>query len=248
MRVLGVIPARGGSKGIPGKNLVDLGGLPLLHWTTHAALASGLSATVLSTDDEDIAEAGRAAGVDVPFLRPDALATDAASSIDVALHALDHVRGDAAPGHAVDGADGATFDAVMLLQPTSPFRTAADIDAAIALLERTGADSVISMVDVGGHHPARMKRLDGDRLIDPPYAESVENQPRQELEPLFIRSGAIYLTRVATLRQRSFKGTDSRAMIMPDDRSVNIDAPLDLLLARAIVAEGLVPVPGAVER
>ena len=234
MRVLGVIPARGGSKGIPGKNLVDLGGLPLLHWTTQAALASGLHTTLLSTDDPAIADAGRAAGVDVPFLRPTALATDDASSIDVALHALDH-----AIAHAGDGA----FDAVMLLQPTSPFRTAADIDAAIDLLGRTGADSVISMVDVGGHHPARMKRLDGDRLVDPPYAEAVENQPRQELEPLLIRSGAIYLTRVATLRQRSFRGNDARAMIMPAERSVNLDTPLDLLLARAIVAEGLITVP-----
>jgi N-acylneuraminate cytidylyltransferase len=233
MRVLGIIPARGGSKAIPGKNLVDLGGIPLLHWTAHAALGSGLTATVLSTDDAAIAEAGRAAGIDVPFARPAELATDHASSIDVALHALDAVETSAE-----------AFDAIMLLQPTSPFRTSADIDAAIAQLERTGSDSVISMVDVGGHHPARMKSLDGDRLVDPPYAEAVENQPRQELEPLLIRNGAIYLTRAAILRTRSFRGSDARAMIMPAERSINIDTPLDLIVARALVAEGTVPVPG----
>ena len=225
MRVLGVVPARGGSKAIPGKNIVDLGGRPLIAWTASAAGGSSLTRTVLSTDDGAIAEVGRSVGLDVPFTRPAELATDSASSIDVALHALDAVI-----------AAGEAYDAVMLLQPTTPFRTSADIDAAIALLDSSGADSVISVVDVGGHHPARMKRMDGDRLIDPPYAEAVENQPRQELEPLFIRNGAIYLTRVDVLRTRSFRGHDARALVMPSDRSVNIDVPLDLLLARAIAA------------
>jgi len=225
MRVLGVVPARGGSKAIPGKNIVDLGGRPLIAWTASAAGGSSLTRTVLSTDDGAIAEVGRSVGLDVPFTRPAELATDSASSIDVALHALDAVI-----------AAGEAYDAVMLLQPTTPFRTSADIDAAIALLDSSGADSVISVVDVGGHHPARMKRMDGDRLIDPPYAEAVENQPRQELEPLFIRNGAIYLTRVDVLRTRSFRGRDARALVMPSERSINIDVPLDLLLARAIAA------------
>jgi CMP-N,N'-diacetyllegionaminic acid synthase len=238
MRVLGVVPARGGSKAIPGKNIADLAGRPLLAWTADAAAGSVLARCVLSTDDPDIAEVGRTAGLDVPFARPAELATDAASSIDVVLHALDAVE-----------ADGdAPYDAVMLLQPTTPFRTRADIDAAVALLEASGADSVISVVDVGGHHPARMKRIEDGRLIDPPYAEAVENQPRQELEPLFIRNGAIYLTRTSVLRTRSFRGRDARALVMDAERSINIDVPLDLLLARAVAAEGLVPVPGRAPR
>jgi len=227
MRVLGVVPARGGSKAIPGKNVADLGGRPLIAWTAEAARGSRLTRTVLSTDDAHIAEVGRAVGLDVPFTRPAELATDSASSIDVAMHALDEVL----------RAGDDPYDAVMLLQPTTPFRTSADIDAAIVLLGATGADSVISVVDVGGHHPARMKRLDGDRLVDPPYAEAVENQPRQELEPLFIRNGAIYLTRADVLLTRSFRGRDARALVMPAERSVNIDVPLDLLLARAIAAD-----------
>jgi CMP-N,N'-diacetyllegionaminic acid synthase len=232
-RVLGVVPARGGSKGIPGKNIAPLGGRPLVAWTAEAALASSLARTVLSTDDEAIAAAGRAAGLDVPFLRPAELAGDRAESIDVVLHALD----------AVEPTDG-PYDAVMLLQPTTPLRTAADIDAAIELLERTGADAVISVADVGGHHPARMKWLEGDRLIDPPFAEEVENQPRQTLRPVFIRNGAIYLTRVEVLRRRSFKGEDCRALVMPDERSVNIDTPFDLAIARAVVEGAVVARPG----
>lgn len=224
MRVLGVVPARGGSKGIPGKNLTPLEGRPLLAWTAGAARASVLTRVVLSTDDERIAEAGRALGLDVPFLRPGELATDDAASIDVALHALDAVEADDDP-----------YDAVMLLQPTSPFRAAEDIDAAVRLLGASGADAVVSVVDVGGHHPARMKWLEGDRLVDPPFAEEVENQPRQSLRPMVIRNGAIYLTRTAVLRRRTFKGDDCRALVMPAERSVNIDVPLDLVVAEALL-------------
>lgn len=222
--VLGVIPARGGSKAIPHKNLAPLGGRPLLAWTAEAALTSQLDRVVLSTDSEAIADAGRGLGLDVPFLRPAELATDSAASIDVVLHALD-----------VLDPTGATYGAAMLLQPTTPLRTAGDIDAALDLLATTGADSVIGVVPVGGHHPARMKHVDDGRLIDPPFAETVENQPRQELEPLVIRNGAVYLTRTSVLRTRSFKGRDSRALVMPSERSVNIDEPLDLLVAEALV-------------
>ncbi len=234
MRVLGIVPARGGSKAIPGKNIADLGGIPLLSWTARAVVGSTLTRCVLSTDDAAIADVGRTAGLDVAFMRPAELATDEASSLDVALHALD----------SVESAGDAAYDAIMLLQPTTPFRTRDDIDDAVTLLQESGADSVISVVDVGGHHPARMKRVEDGRLIDPPYAEAVENQPRQELEPLFIRNGAIYLTRVGVLRTRSFRGDDARALVMSAERSVNIDVPLDLLLARSIVSEGLVRAPG----
>lgn len=225
MRVLGVVTARGGSRGVPRKNIVPLGGRPLLEWTARAALASRLDRVVLSTDDPAIAELGRAVGLEVPFLRPAELATDDAASIDVVLHALDAIE-----------PDGAPFDAVMLLQPTTPLRTSDDIDEAIRMLQGSDADSVISVADVGGHHPARMKWLDGDRLIDPPFCEEVENQPRQQLRRTLIRNGAVYLTRTDVLRRRTFKGEHSLAQIMPDERSVNIDTPIDLALAEALIA------------
>ncbi|MCB0620389.1 MAG: acylneuraminate cytidylyltransferase family protein, partial [Saprospiraceae bacterium] len=110
-------------------------------------------------------------------------------------------------------------------------RTGADIDRAIEILEKTGADSVISVVDVEGHHPARMKYLEDGRLIDPDFCEAYENQPRQELRPMYLRNGMIYLTRREVMRSGSFKGSDCRALIVETHRSVNIDTPLDFELA-----------------
>lgn len=222
MTILGVVTARGGSKGIPGKNLVDLGGRPLLAWTAEAALASRLDRVVLSTEDEGIAEVGRALGLEVPVPRPAELAGDGALSIDVVQHMLG----------AVDDPD---VHAVMLLQPTAPLRTTADIDGVIDLFERERPDSVISVVSVDGHHPARMKFIEDGELIDPPYVEAYENQPRQELRPVYIKNGAIYLTRRDVIESRSFKGLRALAWVMPHERSVNIDGPFDLGIARAIV-------------
>lgn len=222
MKVLGVIPARGGSKAIPRKNLVMLGGKPLLAWTCEAAKGSKLDRIIVSTDNEEIARVAVSHGVDVPFLRPAELSEDSSATIDAVTHALE----------AIDE----KFDAVMVLQPTSPFRTTQDIDECLALLEQSAADSVISVVDVGGYHPARMKYLDSGRLVDPPFVELRENQPRQELVPMYIRNGAVYLTRTNTLLEGSFKGADCIAYVMPADRSVNIDEPIDLIVAEAILS------------
>ena len=226
MRVLGVIPARGGSKGVPGKNVKLLGGVPLIGHTIAAARASKLARTILSTDDARIADVGRELGVDVPFVRPEALATDSARAIPVLQHALE----------ACEAAEKSRYDAVMMLQPTTPLRTTADIDGALEIFRATTCDSVISVVDVEGHHPARMKFLEGDRLVDPPYAEAYENQPRQELKPMFIRNGAIYLTRCNILLGGSLKGKDCRGLVMPAERSVNIDNELDFRYAAWLLA------------
>ena len=223
MKVLGLIPARGGSKSIVNKNMVDLGGCPLIKWTIDAASKSTLSRVVVSTDDKEIADACRNFGVEVPFVRPDSLASDEAQSIDVVLHALD----------ALDE----QFDAVMLLQPTSPFRTHEDINMALTM--NHDGSSVISVVPVDGTHPARMKFIENGFLVDPPFVEEVENMPRQQLSPLYIRNGAIYLTKIASIRQRTFKGAKSRALIMPSSRSINIDSEFDLQIARALLAGGL---------
>ncbi|MBZ0264074.1 acylneuraminate cytidylyltransferase family protein [bacterium] len=221
MKVLGIIPARGGSKGVPRKNIKLLLGKPLIGWTIEASAASNLTRTILTTDDEEIAQIGKELGADVPFIRPANLATDSSGAIPVIQHALE----------LVEKEDGIIYDAIMMLQPTTPFRTVEDINGSLDLLERTGADSVISVIDVGGHHPARMKYLDGDKLIDPPFCEAYENQPRQELEPMYLRTGAIYLTKREILLQNSLKGNDCRAWIMPEERSVNIDTPIDFEMA-----------------
>lgn len=222
MIVWGIVPARGGSRGIPRKNIIDLGGKPLLAWTAETALASSLQRVILSTEDPEIAEVGRASGLEVPFLRPPELATHDAKSIDLVLHALDTLDGEP--------------DAVMLLQPTTPFRDIRDIEGSIALLEsHPDTDSVISVAPVGGHHPARMQFIEDGVLVNPPFAEAVEGTPRQFLEPLYIRNGAIYLTRTAVIRSAgSFRGATSRAWVMPPERSVNLDDEIDLIVARAL--------------
>ena len=220
MKVLGLIPARGGSQTIKRKNMIDLGGVPLIEWTIKTALNTSLSRVIVSTDDKEIADFSEKIGCEVPFIRPSALATSSALAIDVINHALDVL--------------GEEFDAVMMLQPTTPFRTKEDIEQSIQIIG--DASSVISVVAVDGAHPARMKYIEEGLLIDPPFAERIENMPRQELRRVFIRNGAIYLTKVPYLREKTFKGPKSMALIMPPERSVNIDSEFDLRVARAIFA------------
>jgi CMP-N-acetylneuraminic acid synthetase len=226
MRVLGIVTARGGSKGIPRKNLAVLAGKPLLAWTALAATRSTLARTVLSTDDEEIAAVGRSLGLEVPFLRPPELALDTTPTLPVLQDVVRRLE-----------AAGDQFDAVFTLQPTNPLRTSDDIDGAIALLAQTGADSVISFVDVGERHPARMKTIDADgRVSDPPFAEQFEGQRRQDLPQLWLREGSVYLTRRDVLmEQGSIKGADCRAWKMPLERACNIDTPYDLWLAEQML-------------
>lgn len=227
MRVLGIITARGGSKGIPGKNIHLLCGKPLLQYTAEAALAARrLARVIITTDDEAIAAVARRCGIEVPFLRPAELSRDDTPSVPVVQHAVRFLQ-----------QQGETYDAILLLQPTNPLRQASDIDGAIELLERTGADSVISFVDVGEKHPARMKFIAEDgRVTDPPFAEQFEGQRRQDLPKLYLREGSIYLTRTSILmEQASLKGHDCRAWIMPKERACAIDEPFDLFLAEQLL-------------
>jgi CMP-N-acetylneuraminic acid synthetase len=227
LRVLGIVTARGGSKGIPRKNIAPLLGRPLLAWTAEAALgARRLTRTVLSTDDEEIAQVGRQFGLETPFLRPAELARDDTATIPVLQDVLRRLE-----------SNGERYDAVFTLQPTNPLRRSEDIDGAIDLLEDSGADSVISFVDVGERHPARMKIIDSSgRAIDPPFAESFEGQPRQCLPKLYLRDGSVYLTRRDVLmEQGSLKGRDCRAWIIAPERSCNIDTEFDLFLVEQIM-------------
>lgn len=222
-KVLGIIPARGGSKGIKKKNLAPLVGKPLIAYSIESALAANsLHRTIVSTDSDEIAEVCKALGADVPFMRPAVLAQDDTPTLPVIQHALDTLQD--------------TFDAVMILQPTSPFRSPADIDAAVEMLAANAdADSVISVVKVGDNHPARMKLIRDGWLVDPSFAEETEGQRRQDLPEMFLRNGAIYLTRTEVIMKRnSLKGNRSLAYVMPEFRSVNIDSEMDLLVAKAV--------------
>ncbi len=225
-RVLALITARGGSKGLPGKNIRPVAGRPLLAWTIEAAKnAKAPDSVALSSDDEAIMTVAREWGCEVPFRRPVALATDEASSIDVVLHALD-----ALPG----------FDYVLLLQPTSPLRTAADIDAACALLERSAAPSCVS-VTLAEQSPYWMMRLDEQQRMSPVLAPPPGVTRRQDLPPVYVLNGAIYVADCAWLRQRrAFVGEGTVAYVMPAERSLDIDTLTDAGEAERLLAPGSV--------
>ncbi len=222
-RVLAVIPARGGSKGVPGKNIRRVQNRPLLAWTVEAALESrAIDRVVLSSDDEEIMAVARALGCEVPFRRPADLATDTATSIDVVLHALD-----ALPG----------FDVVVLLQPTSPLRSAADIDAACARYPVGGGGSCVSVAPVE-QSPYWMYRLRDDQSLDPLLPLSAEITRRQDLPPVFALNGAIYISDAASLRRsRTFITPQTVAHVMPLARSIDIDTEADFEAFCAIVSQ-----------
>lgn len=221
MTVLGVVPARGGSKGIPNKNLAMLAGRPLLAYTADAVHASRrLTRCMVSTDDAGIAEAARSLGLEVPFMRPSELASDDAPMLPVLLHAAREIaRG------------GFTVDAVVLLQPTSPLRRAAHVDAAIDLLESTGADSVVSVVEVPHQfNPVSVMRLENGRLR--PFVDGPFIARRQDKPQVYARNGpAVLAVRVRVLEAGSLYGNDCRPLIMDASESLDIDGPDDLALA-----------------
>jgi len=230
-RTLGVIPARGGSKGVPRKNVRPLAGRPLLAYTIDAARKSrALTHVVVSTEDAGIARVARELGVEV-IERPAELALDETPMLPVVQHAV------ACAEHRFG-----RFDAVFTLQVTSPFRLAGDIDEAIELLRRSGAQSVIGVVRVFDNHPARIKRICGDRLApyDTPEPEGIR---RQDLPPAYLRNGAAYVTRRDVLERGSLLGDDQCPFEMPPCRSINIDEPLDFALAEAALAGGFVEAP-----
>lgn len=227
--VLGVIPARGGSKGVPRKNLIHLLNKPLIEYTIKEALDSHhLDKVIVSTDDEEIAEISKSLGAEVPFVRPAELATDSALSIDVVIHAL----------KTMGELDQKKYQIIVMLQPTTPFRTSNDIDNGIELLLRGGVDSVISVVNVGAHHPLRMKRIIHDGWLINYIEQGKEDmRPRQELPPVYIRNGSLYITWRNVILSGSFVGTNCKAYIMPPERSVNIDTKFDIILAEYLLKE-----------
>lgn len=233
MNVLGIVPARGGSKGIPRKNLAAVGGRPLLAYTAAAALASRrLTRVVVSTDDREIAEAARSLGLEVPFLRPPELAADETPMLAVLQHALRELK-----------QGGFSADAVVLLQPTSPLRRAEHIDRALDLLESTGADSVVSVVEVPHQYsPSAVMRLEQGRLR--PYAEGPTITRRQDKPLVYARNGpAVLAVRARVLERGALYGDDCRPLVMAAEESVDIDGPGDLAAAERLLGDGRLQIP-----
>ena len=218
--VLAVIPARGGSKGLPGKNMADLGGKPLLAWSIQAAQSSSFVDRILVTSDsQDIIDVARQFGADVPFVRPADLAKDDTTTWETLAHALAEVPG---------------FDLVVLLQPTSPLRTAADIDAALQL--SVDHDSPVIGVCRAPKPPEWMYYLGERGHMEPVLGDDSAVGRRQEARPAFAINGAIYVAGMESLLEyQGFVAPKTLAYVMPIERSVDIDSALDLELAASLL-------------
>ncbi len=225
MKILGIITARGGSKGIPGKNIKPLAGKPLIVYTIEAARQSGVfDRIILSTDDEKIADVARAHGCEVPFMRPAELAQDTTPHLPVLQHAVAHLR-----EH-----EQYKSDAVMILQPTAPLRTAEHVREAVAVFKKNDVDSVVSVCEVPGHYnPHWQLTMDGENALTifttgAPLAELVRR--RQDLPKTYTRNGAIYLFKTNLLfhpEKPSFYGVRTIGYLMGAEFSINIDGMED---------------------
>jgi len=233
--VFGVIPARGGSKGLPGKNLKRLGALSLIgHAVASAREARMLTRYIVSTDSAEIADEARRHGAEAPFLRPAELASDHAGMVPVLQHAV----------RWLESAASVRPDFVVTLQPTSPFRTGAEIDSTIGRVIETGADSAQTLVEAS-YHPFFMKTLDGDRTIAL-FADGKKYVRRQDAPAVYQPSGAVYVTRYPLLMEEGqVLGHDNRGIVMPFEASVNIDTEWDFLLAELLLARGCAPIPAS---
>ncbi len=224
-QIIGIIPARGGSRRIPLKNLALLKGRPLIGYMIEAAKASRtLNRLIVSTDHDEIARVAASLGVEVPFRRPADLAEDVPME-QVIQHAINHI----------ETIDRTPVSIVVTLQPTSPFCAAEDIDACVRKLLATGADSVITVTPVQ-QRPEWMFRVEGDQahsLLGLTIKGEIGSA--HSLPPLYIPTGAVYATKRDTLMEKGLiTGPDTRVVIIPHERAVDIDLPIDLLLAEAL--------------
>jgi CMP-N,N'-diacetyllegionaminic acid synthase len=226
-KVVAIIPARGGSKGIPRKNIKEIAGKPLIAWTIETALSCHrLDRVIVSTEDEEIAKIANQYGAEIPFIRPWEIARDETTDLPVYQHALSWLN-----EH-----EKYCPDIIVWLRPTAPLRIVEDIEGAIGLLEKTKADFVRTVCKAE-HHPYWMMQLKGDCLL--PFMEEIETEKyyrRQLLPPVYRLNGAVDVTWWKTVMEKAllYSG-DVRGYVMPQERSVDLDNQLDLLLAEAFM-------------
>lgn len=225
---LGIIAARKGSKGIPDKNKTLLGGIPLVEWTLKAAHGSkSLDLILLTTDDEEIISLSKGYRIDAPFLRVPELSSDSASIYDVISHATNFLM----------STQKAKIDNIVLLQPTTPFRTSEDIDSAISMFEQSHSDTLVS-VCLPSQHPEDfiiLNKLDGNRRIKLSAQTPVG---RQQYEKVYFINGGIYISSFENfIKNTSFLNTDTILFEMPKSHSLDIDEPFDLQMAEGILRQ-----------
>jgi N-acylneuraminate cytidylyltransferase/CMP-N,N'-diacetyllegionaminic acid synthase len=225
-RVLAIVPARKGSKGLPLKNIRPLAGKPLLAWPIAAARASAhVDRVIISTDDRGFADIAVEHGADAPFLRPAELASDTAPSLGFILHALDTLE-----------ADGDVYDYVVLLEPTSPLTEGSDVDAALRQMVEAGADAIVGVSKLEATHPAFAVRRGVDGSITPYASTSFADMPRrQDIEPLFVLDGTLYISSVEGLRQeQSFCHGRTLGYESARHKAQEIDDLVDFICVEAI--------------
>ncbi len=226
---IAIIPARGGSKRLPKKNVLDLGGKPLIAWTIEAVRSCPIVDEVMvTTDDEEIANVAKKYGANVPFLRPAILAGDTATSFDAIKHAIDYYK------HEL----GREFDFVILLQPTSPLRKSENILDAIELLIQKNSDAVISVCEVD-HSPLWANTLPSDLCLDKFLRDDVKNMRSQDLPKYYRLNGAIYICRTERLLEEKsfFISNNNYAYVMHKEESVDVDDLFDFKMAKCIMSE-----------
>lgn len=230
--VLAVIQARGGSTGIPKKNIIELGDHPLISYTIDAALKSKyIDRLIVSTDCSDIANISINYGAEVPFLRISKLAGNLVSSSDSLKWFVEKLESES----------NKKYDIIIELPPVAPFRTSFHINSSLEKLVSTNSDSVISVVNTGEKHPTRLKSIEGDIISDftKEFPEHKISR-RQDLDPCYIRNGAIYAMFHDTLINfYSRRGKISRPFVMEEKYSINIDSKFDLLIAKCLINEGI---------
>lgn len=224
-RILALIPARGGSKGVPGKNIKDLNGKPLIAWTIEAARKSRyIDKVAVSTDYEAIARVAVKYGAAAPFKRPGKLANDNAKMIDVISHCIRFFQN-----------TGDIYNIIILLQPTSPLRSARDIDKAIEFFIEKGARAVVSVVECE-YSPRLANVLPKDLNMNKFLSKNICNKNRQELKAYYRLNGAVYLADIDfIMNKRDWYGPKTFAYIMKTEGSVDIDNIFDFMLAKFIM-------------
>ncbi|MBT6170439.1 MAG: acylneuraminate cytidylyltransferase family protein [Flavobacteriaceae bacterium] len=228
MKILGISLARGGSKSVPKKNIKKLNGIPLIEYTIKEALKSKyIDRYIISTDDLEIKKVSESCGAEVPFLRPSEFSQDTSSSVSALKHAVEWIENN----------EGIKYDYIIELMVTNPLKDVNDIDSCIEKLIKTNADSVIAVNRLEDHHPARIKKIVEDRIVDFCISEKNESR-RQDLKPeAYIRSGCIYAIKRDHLmiENRRYGSKESRPYILNENKAINIDTIYDFMIAEQII-------------
>jgi CMP-N,N'-diacetyllegionaminic acid synthase len=226
MKILAITLARGGSKSVKNKNIRQLAGIPLIAHTINATKKSKfITDYIVSTDSKEIAKTAKEYGASVPFLRPEELAADTSTSVSALKHAVDFM----------EKQNKITYDIVVETMCTNPLKTTEDVDSCIKKIIETGADSVIAVNQLWDHHPARIKKIENDLIVD--FFPEPSEARRQDLKPeAYIRSGSIYVMQRDYLMVKGLRygGSNSRPYILDEERAVNIDTEMDFKMAEML--------------